>query len=134
MGSELVRKAEWLGGRDRLKLTATARVVLNHMARLALDNGGTGVGDERQYGQTKDGKPAQLFTQAQATAIDEVGMCARMYMQQIARLESCGVLERVDKSAPGRSRSFRLHVAEMYDAYKRKEELKTDRARAGATN
>ena len=117
---ELVKKAEWLGGRDCMRLKPVERLVLQHMARMAVDNAGIGLGD-RRYGETKQGKPAQLYTQSQANAVYELGMNARQYMQAIADLSGKGILERMEASKPGRSASYRLHVAELYDIYKVRE-------------
>lgn len=120
MGSELVAKAEWLGGRDRLKLPACQRLVLQHMALKALDPGGLGLGDNR-YAKTENGRPAQLFTQSQATACDELGMAPRRFMEHLAGLKSRGLVEVTEGAGRSRSPTYRLHVAEQYDAWKSRE-------------
>lgn len=120
MGSELVAKAEWLGGRDRLKLPACPRLVLQHMALKALDPSMKGLGDNR-YSKTTDNRPAQLFTQSQAAACDELGMAPRRFMQHMAVLKSKGLVEVIEAAGRGRSPTYRLHVAEQYDALKSRE-------------
>ncbi|NMN01326.1 hypothetical protein G1C96_1915 [Bifidobacterium sp. DSM 109958] len=105
----------WLGGRDRLGLSATARLVLQYMAFKALDNGGSGVGDERRYRQTRDGRPAQLFTMSREKTLYELGINERSYQRQLAELRKRGLVTIGETAHRGRSQSYRLHVAEMFD-------------------
>ncbi|MBW3078580.1 hypothetical protein [Bifidobacterium simiiventris] len=118
MGSVLVEKAEWLGGRNQFDLPPTARLVLQHMALKAMDNGGVGVGDDRVYGQTAKGAPAQLFYQSRERACKDMDMDSSQYTQQITKLKACGLVESVKSGRRGQIAEYRLHVAEIYDARK----------------
>ncbi|MBW3080519.1 hypothetical protein [Bifidobacterium saguinibicoloris] len=117
MGKRLIEQAEWLGGRDRLKLAATTRLVLQHMALRAWDNGGMGVGDERRYGQTKKGDPAQLFTESREKSCDTLGISPRKFAEHVRKLAGIGIIERVSPGHKGSTAAYRLHVAEMYDQW-----------------
>lgn len=117
MGKRLIEQAEWLGGRDRLKLAATTRLVLQHMALRAWDNGGTGVGDERRYGQTEKGEPAQLFTESREKSCAALGLRPSKFAEHVRKLANMGVIERVSPGHKGSTAVYRLHVAELYDQW-----------------
>lgn len=96
-------------------------MMLQHMVMVCLDPCRMGVAP-RFYEKTKDNKAAQLFTESRGNLLETLNLGPRAAERAISTLVDFGLVERLARPASGRQATYRLRVAERYDAMRREVE------------
>lgn len=124
MGSELYKMAEYVGAyarHDNRRLSPQSRLVLQHMAMVSLDPCRMGVAP-RFYEKTKENKDAQVFTESRGNLLHALNLGPRAAERAISTLVDFGLVERLARPASCRQATYRLRVAERYDAMRHEAE------------
>ncbi|MCB4884227.1 hypothetical protein KZP04_07320 [Bifidobacterium pseudocatenulatum] len=85
------------------------------MAMVSLDPCRMGV-TSRFYEKTEENKDAQVFTESRGKLLYALNLGPRAAERAISTLVDFGLVERLARPASGRQATYRLRVAERYDA------------------
>lgn len=85
------------------------------MAMVSLDPCRMGV-TSRFYEKTEENKDAQVFTESHGKLLYALNLGPRAAERAISTLVDFGLVERLARPASGRQATYRLRVAERYDA------------------